>query len=213
MRSWEVKLRPSRVVFGPGRLEEVGELVRELGGRRVLVVTDAGIRSAGHVDTAVESLLRAQLSPCVFDEVAENPTTRHVGLGVESARSSEVDFIVGLGGGSAMDCAKGINFLVSNGGCMEEYWGFNRATKPMLTQRDLSLAYSPGVAVPCLEIAKEPLDAFRYTARGNLVGVISNGTAVLGLGNIGALAGKPVMEGAGRRRRQSLHRAVDWATE
>jgi malate dehydrogenase (oxaloacetate-decarboxylating)(NADP+) len=70
-------------------------------------------------------------------------------------------------------------------------------SKPCVTQRDLSLAYSPGVAVPCLEIAKEPLDAFRYTARGNLVGVISNGTAVLGLGNIGALAGKPVMEGKG----------------
>ncbi len=71
------------------------------------------------------------------------------------------------------------------------------ASKPCVTQRDLSLAYSPGVAIPCLEIAKEPLDAYRYTARGNLVGVISNGTAVLGLGNIGALAGKPVMEGKG----------------
>ncbi|CAG9421416.1 NADP-dependent oxaloacetate-decarboxylating malate dehydrogenase [Providencia alcalifaciens] len=70
-------------------------------------------------------------------------------------------------------------------------------TKPLTTQRDLALAYSPGVAVPCLEIAEEPLKAYRYTAKGNLVGVISNGTAVLGLGNIGALAGKPVMEGKG----------------
>ncbi|AFH92112.1 TPA: NADP-dependent oxaloacetate-decarboxylating malate dehydrogenase [Providencia stuartii] len=70
-------------------------------------------------------------------------------------------------------------------------------TKPLTTQRDLALAYSPGVAVPCLEIASEPLSAYRYTAKGNLVGVISNGTAVLGLGNIGALAGKPVMEGKG----------------
>jgi malate dehydrogenase (oxaloacetate-decarboxylating)(NADP+) len=70
-------------------------------------------------------------------------------------------------------------------------------TKPCVTQRDLSLAYTPGVAVPCLAIEKNPADAYLYTAKGNLVAVISNGTAVLGLGNIGALAGKPVMEGKG----------------
>ncbi|MEX2424031.1 MAG: malic enzyme-like NAD(P)-binding protein, partial [Acidimicrobiia bacterium] len=70
-----------------------------------------------------------------------------------------------------------------------------RPTKPTATQADLSLAYSPGVAEPCLAIAADPLDAFKYTNRGNLVAVVSNGTAVLGLGNIGALAGKPVMEG------------------
>ena len=69
------------------------------------------------------------------------------------------------------------------------------ATKPCVTQRDLSLAYTPGVAVPCLEIKNTPLDVFKYTNRGNLVAVVSNGTAVLGLGSIGALAGKPVMEG------------------
>lgn len=68
-------------------------------------------------------------------------------------------------------------------------------TKPYASQHDLALAYSPGVAYPCLEIEKDPEDAYRYTNRGNLVGVISNGTAVLGLGDIGALAGKPVMEG------------------
>lgn len=70
-------------------------------------------------------------------------------------------------------------------------------TKSLATQRDLALAYSPGVAVPCLEIQADPAASYRYTARGNLVAVISNGTAVLGLGNIGALAGKPVMEGKG----------------
>ena len=70
-----------------------------------------------------------------------------------------------------------------------------RATKPLTTQRDLSLAYSPGVAVPCLEIEKNPDTAYDFTSKGNMVAVISNGTAVLGLGNIGALASKPVMEG------------------
>ena len=70
-------------------------------------------------------------------------------------------------------------------------------TKPCQTQRDLSLAYTPGVAEPCREIEKNPDDAYLYTAKGNLVAVVSNGTAVLGLGDIGALAGKPVMEGKG----------------
>ena len=69
------------------------------------------------------------------------------------------------------------------------------ATVPMATQRDLSLAYSPGVAVPCEEIHAAPETAYDYTNKGNLVAVISNGTAVLGLGNLGALASKPVMEG------------------
>ena len=75
-------------------------------------------------------------------------------------------------------------------------------TKPLANQRDLSLAYSPGVAEPCLEIEKDPGEAYRYTARGNLVAVVTNGTAVLGLGNIGALAGKPVMEGKGNLFKQ-----------
>src|SRR6266436_3292638 len=70
-------------------------------------------------------------------------------------------------------------------------------TKPCHTQRDLSLTYTPGVAIPCLEIEKQPGLAYRYTAKGNLVAVVTNGTAVLGLGNIGPLAGKPVMEGKG----------------
>lgn len=83
------------------------------------------------------------------------------------------------------------------------------SSKPCVTQRDLSLAYTPGVAQPCLEIKDNPQDAFKYTARGNLVAVISNGTAVLGLGNIGALAGKPVLEG----KRVLFKRFADSETE
>jgi malate dehydrogenase (oxaloacetate-decarboxylating)(NADP+) len=75
-------------------------------------------------------------------------------------------------------------------------------TKPLNNQRDLALAYSPGVALPCLEIESNPEDAYKYTAKGNLVAVVTNGTAVLGLGNIGALAGKPVMEGKGNLFKQ-----------
>ena len=75
-------------------------------------------------------------------------------------------------------------------------------TKPLNNQRDLALAYSPGVAEPCIEIQRNPDDAWKYTAKGNLVAVVTNGTAVLGLGNIGALAGKPVMEGKGNLFKQ-----------
>src|SRR5262245_53891520 len=71
------------------------------------------------------------------------------------------------------------------------------ATKQLINQHDLALAYTPGVAAPCEEIAKDPDASYKYTSRGNLVGVITNGTAVLGLGDIGPLAGKPVMEGKG----------------
>src|SRR5690349_23169320 len=75
-------------------------------------------------------------------------------------------------------------------------------TKPLNNQRDLALAYSPGVAEPCLAIKNNPEEAYRYTGKGNLVAVVTNGTAVLGLGNIGALAGKPVMEGKGNLFKQ-----------
>jgi malate dehydrogenase (oxaloacetate-decarboxylating)(NADP+) len=86
-------------------------------------------------------------------------------------------------------------------------------TEPCHTQRDLSLAYTPGVAIPCLEIEKQPGLAYRYTAKGNLVAVVSNGTAVLGLGNIGPLAAKPVMEGkAGWWTMRGLVPALYWHT-
>ncbi len=123
----------TRVVFGENALDRLGSFAEELGGRRVLVVTDPGVVRAGIVERALHSLKRASLSASVFEEVEENPTTRHVEAGTRFARAQEpVDLIVGLGGGSAMDCAKGINFLVTNGGAMEDYWGVDRAARPLL---------------------------------------------------------------------------------
>lgn len=121
-----------QVVFGPGNLARVGEIAREAGGSRVLLVTDPGIREAGHVERAVRALYRAGIPVRVFDEVGENPTTIHVGKGVFAARPFNPDLIIGLGGGSAMDCAKGINFLLTNGGRMQDYWGTDKAAKPLL---------------------------------------------------------------------------------
>ncbi len=131
-RSWEAELGGYRLVFGAGSIDRIGELVGELPGRRALVVTDRGLREAGHLSRAVESLQGAGIAPFVYDGVEESPTTRHVDEGTRVALEHAVDCIVGLGGGSAMDCAKGINFLVSNGGRMEDYQGTGRATKPML---------------------------------------------------------------------------------
>ena len=123
----------TRVVFGENTLDRLGSFAEELGGRRVLMVTDPGLVRAGIAERALHSLKRASLSVSVFEEVEENPTTRHVEAGARFARAQDrVDLIVGLGGGSAMDCAKGINFLVTNGGAMEDYWGVDRATRPLL---------------------------------------------------------------------------------
>jgi alcohol dehydrogenase len=122
----------TRVVFGAGTLARLGELTRELGGRRVLLVTDPGLWSAGHPQRALDSLRAAGLETFVFDGVEENPTAVHVQAAVERAKLHQIDFLVAVGGGSSMDCAKGANFLLTNGGTMADYKGFNRATRPML---------------------------------------------------------------------------------
>jgi alcohol dehydrogenase len=101
-------------------------------------VTDPGLEKAGHPQRALSSLRDAGLHVALFDGVEENPTTRHVHEGLQIARQERVDLLVAVGGGSAMDCAKGINFLVTNGGHMTDYKGTNRATKPML----------PSIAIP-----------------------------------------------------------------
>lgn len=122
----------NRVVQGPGSIARLGELARELDARRVLLVTDRGLEDAGHPQRAELSLREAGLEVHVFDELHENPTSVDVELGVKFARVHKIDLIVAVGGGSSMDCAKGINFILTNGGRMAEYKGFGKATKPML---------------------------------------------------------------------------------
>lgn len=123
---------PTRVIFGPGTLMRLGELARELGATRVLLVTDPGLEAAGHPQRAQGSLKAAGLEVFVFDDVEENPTSRHVDVGVRFAKNLNVNLIVSVGGGSSMDCAKGINFILTNGGTMADYRGFGKAKKPML---------------------------------------------------------------------------------
>ena len=128
----------TRIVFGNGVLSRVGELARDLGCKRVLVVTDAGIVKAGHSQRAIRALNEAGLEAALFDQVHENPTTTDVANCVAVAEAFKTDLIIGLGGGSSMDTAKGCNFILTNGGRMHDYWGVGKASKPML----------PMIAVP-----------------------------------------------------------------
>ncbi len=127
-----------RVLFGPGTLDRLPEAVRSVGGTRVLLVTDPGLYLVGHPQRAAKLLAEAGLDVALFDGVKENPTEREVTNGVTVARHHRADVIVAVGGGSSMDCAKGVNFILTNGGRMRDYKGHDKATKPML----------PSVGVP-----------------------------------------------------------------
>ncbi len=139
----------NRVIYGPGSLSRLGELVRELGGRRILLVTDPGLERAGHPQRAQKVMREAGLEVFVFDEVRENPTNRQVEAGVQFARGWAIDFIVAVGGGSSMDCAKGVNFLLTNGGKMADYKGFGKATKPMLPSIGVPTTAGTGSEAQC----------------------------------------------------------------
>lgn len=122
----------TRLIYGNGSLARVGEMAREIGGTRALIVSDPGIVGAGYVVRAVSFLVEAGLETRVFGEVRENPSTVDVDACVAVAAEFKADIIIGLGGGSSMDTAKGCNFILTNGGRMHDYWGTGKATKPML---------------------------------------------------------------------------------
>ncbi|MBP85995.1 MAG: alcohol dehydrogenase [Planctomycetaceae bacterium] len=128
----------TRIVFGPDTIEKLGELASEMGARRALVVSDPGVIAAGHTRHGLDALQRAGIEAHLFERVHENPTTDDVDAGVAFTKRHDPEVLVGLGGGSSLDCAKGINFLYSNGGQMQDYWGVGKALKPML----------PMIAVP-----------------------------------------------------------------
>lgn len=128
----------TRIVFGPDKVDALGDLASELGARRALVVSDPGVVSAGHTQRGITALERAGIVTQLFDHVRENPTTDDVEAGLKIAQRYDTEIFVGFGGGSSMDCAKGINFLFSNGGRMHDYWGVGKALRPML----------PMIAVP-----------------------------------------------------------------
>ena len=128
----------TRVIFGAGAVEHLGELARELNFKRTLLVADQGLVGSGHVDEAVGPLENAGVEVFRFHDFESNPDTLMIERGTDFVAPFNIDSIIGLGGGSSMDCAKGINFLLTNGGRMADYHGYGKATKPML----------PMIAVP-----------------------------------------------------------------
>ncbi len=128
----------TRLVFGLRSIERLGMLAQELRATRALVVSDPGVVAAGHFQRGVDALQEAGLKVDAFLDVHENPSTDDVAAGVKVASAAKPDLLVAIGGGSSMDCAKGINFILSCGGRMEDYWGVGKATADML----------PMIAVP-----------------------------------------------------------------
>ncbi len=122
----------TRVVFGPGSLARLGPLARELNFQRTLLVADPGVVKAGHVAQATRRLEEAGIDVTPYHDFGENPDSAMIDAGVRFARPLAVDSIVGLGGGSSLDCAKGINFVLTNGGSIGDYRGYGKAGTPLL---------------------------------------------------------------------------------
>lgn len=122
-----------RLVFGEGALSRLGALAQELGFRRTLATADPGLVGSGHFEAARRQLEGAGIRVFGFHDFGENPDTKMVEAGRELASREGIDSLVGLGGGSSMDCAKAINFVLTNGGSMKDYWGVGKASRPMLS--------------------------------------------------------------------------------
>ena len=122
----------TRVIFGPGTRSRLGFLARELGFRRSLIVSDPGVVAAGHVAAAERSLEAAGIETRTFHDFGMNPDSAMVDAGARAAEPLGIDSIIGLGGGSSLDCARGINFILTNGGSIRDYRGYGKAATPLL---------------------------------------------------------------------------------
>jgi alcohol dehydrogenase len=145
----------TRVVFGEGRFGELGSLAQELGFRRTLVVADRGLVAAGYVGHALERLAEAGGQAFAFHDFGANPDTAMVEAGRVFAAAHDVDSIIGLGGGSSLDCAKGINFVLTNGGSMRDYWGHGKATRPMLPMIAVPTTAGTGSEAQCYALISD----------------------------------------------------------
>jgi len=134
----------TRVVFGAGEFARLGEIARELGGTKCLVVADRGMVDRGYAQEAIRALKARRMEVVPFHDFKPGPTVEMVDAGAAFAAPHNVNLIVGLGGGSSLDCAKAINFVVSNGGSIRDYWGYGKASKPMLPMIAIPTTAGPG---------------------------------------------------------------------
>jgi alcohol dehydrogenase len=134
----------TRILFGPGEFARLGEIARELGGTRCLLVADQGMVDAGYAQEAVRSLKARRMDVFAFYDFAANPTTTMVETGARYAAPHNVNLVVGLGGGSSLDCAKAINLLLTSGGALRDYWGYGKAKQPLHPMLAVPTTAGPG---------------------------------------------------------------------
>jgi alcohol dehydrogenase len=156
MRPFDFYLR-TRVVFGEGSFQRLGALSRELGFTRALIVSDAGIVATGLATKAIDLLREAGIESTVFHEFDANPDSAMVEAGRDVAARAGVDAIVALGGGSSLDCAKGINFVLTNGGTMRDYKGHDKAARPMLPMIGVPTTAGTGSDAQSYAIISDPV--------------------------------------------------------
>ena len=146
----------TRLVFGAGAVRRLGDLARELGFRRTLLVADCGLVAAGHVGEAARLLAGAGVDSIQFHDFAVNPDSAMIEAGRAFTASAAIDSIVGLGGGSSMDCAKGINFVLTNGGRMQDYRGYGKAPRPMLPMIGIPTTAGTGSEAQSYALISDP---------------------------------------------------------
>jgi alcohol dehydrogenase len=134
----------TRIIFGSGEFSRLGEIARELGGTRCLLVADQGMVNARYAQEAVRSLKARRMEVFAFHDFVTNPTARNAEAGAHYASTFNVDLIVGLGGGSSLDCAKAINLLITSGGKMKDYWGYGKAKQPLHPMLAIPATAGPG---------------------------------------------------------------------
>ena len=144
----------TRLVFGENSIDSLGEHAQECGGGPALLVTDRGVAEVGHAERAMASLTKAGVEAILFEGVHENPTTLDVEECLEVAKASNIELFIGLGGGSPIDTARGCNFLLTNGGRMQDYWGVGKASKPM----------KPMIAIPTTTGTGSEMQSFALIA-------------------------------------------------
>lgn len=154
MQSFDFQSR-TQIVFGIGAFERLGAIARELGFRRPLLVADQGMVTCGYVDEASGLLKQAGIEVLTFHDFAENPDAAMVESGRAFAATLAIDSIIGLGGGSSMDCAKGINFVLTNGGTMRDYWGYGKAAKPLLPMIGIPTTAGTGSEGQCYALISD----------------------------------------------------------
>jgi alcohol dehydrogenase len=146
----------TRVVFGPGSVTRAGQLARDLGFHRTLVVADAGIRDSGHADRLIDALTADGIETFLFDRFGVNPDSDMVDAGAAFARPLHIDSIVAIGGGSSLDCAKGINFILRNGGTMADYRGYGKAATPLLPMIGIPTTAGTGSEAQSYAVISDP---------------------------------------------------------